>query len=93
MYRLMAKIAFDWYCLDIKNTLDEIFDYTIFEDGERLIIKVHMDYLKQHNNAAFPTWIFLREAEEYPDIEYSIISKNRPDVVKGTLKIEQRLSE
>lgn len=76
-----------------RDTLDEIFDYTIFEDGERLIIKVHMDYLKQHNNAAFPTWIFLREAEEYPDIEYSIISKNRPDVVKGTLKIEQRLSE
>ena len=76
-----------------RETLDEIFDYTFFEDGEMLIVKVHMDYLKQHNNAAFPTWIFLKEAEEYPDIEYSIISKNRPDIVTGTLKIEPRLSE
>lgn len=71
-----------------RETLDEIFDYTVFEDGDMLIIKVHMDYLKQHNNAAFPTWIFFNDAKEYPDIEYSIISKNRPDIMRGMLKIE-----
>lgn len=42
-----------------RETLDEIFDYVIYEDEDNVIIKVHMYYLKQHNCAAFPTWIFL----------------------------------
>lgn len=71
-----------------RETLDEIFDYTIYEDGADVIIKVHMDYLKQHNCAAFPTWIFLRNADGYPNIEYKISSKNRPEIINNVMKIE-----
>ena len=71
-----------------RETLDEIFDYTIYEDGDKVIIKVHMDYLKQHNCAAFPTWIFFRNAEEYPNIEYSITSKNKAEIVHKVIKVE-----
>ncbi len=68
--------------------MDEIFDYTVYEDGDNVIIKVHMDYLKQHNNAAFPTWIFLKNVNKYPSIEYRISSKNRPEVINGVMKVE-----
>ncbi len=68
-------------------TLNEIFDYTVFEDGDEIIIKLHMDYLKQHTYAAFPTWIFFRKANEYENIKYTITSKNKPDVVQGTMKM------
>ncbi|MCM1236263.1 MAG: hypothetical protein NC489_39790 [Ruminococcus flavefaciens] len=71
-----------------RETLNEIFDYTVYEDGDNVIIKVHMDYLKQHNNAAFPTWIFLRNVDNYPNIEYKISSKNRAEVINGVMKVE-----
>lgn len=76
------------YAEEYRETLDEIFDYTIYEDGGNVIIKVHMDYLKQHNCAAFPTWIFLRNAEEYPDIEYRITSKNKAEIVHKVIRVE-----
>lgn len=71
-----------------RETLDEIFDYVIYEDEDNVIIKVHMDYLKQHNCAAFPTWIFFRNAEEYPNIEYRITSKNKAEIVHKVIKVE-----
>lgn len=73
---------------EYRDILDEIFDYTVYEDDDNVIIKVHMDYLKQHNNAAFPTWIFLRNVDKYPNIEYKISSKNRPEVINGVMKVE-----
>ena len=72
-----------------RETLDEIFDYVIFEDEDNVIIKVHMDYLKQHNCAAFPTWIFFRDAEEYPNIEYRITSKNNAEIVHKVMAVEK----
>ncbi len=71
-----------------RETLDEIFDYVIYEDEDNVIVKVHMDYLKQHNCAAFPTWIFFKNAEEYPNIEYRITSKNKAEIVHKVIKVE-----
>lgn len=73
-----------------RETLDEIFAYTVFEDGDEIIIKLHMDYLKQHTCAAFPTWIFFRKANEYGNIKYTISSKNRTEIVQKSLKMEMQ---
>ena len=70
-----------------RETLDEIFDYITYKDGNTVIVKVHMDYLKQHNCAAFPTWIFLKSAEKYPKIKYRITSKNRPDIIYNEMEV------
>lgn len=71
-----------------RETLDEVFDYTTYEDGDSIIIKVHMDYLKQHNCAAFPTWIFFKSSENYPKIKYRITSKNRPEIIYNEMEVE-----
>lgn len=69
------------------ETLDEIFEYDIFDKDEHVIIKVHVDYLKQHSAVAFPTPIFIKKIEENLEIAYRITSKNNPDIIDEKLMI------
>ena len=76
-----------------RETLEEIFDYKYFEDGEFQIVKCHFDYIKQHQRVAFPTWIFMKNVGSKVKIMYEITSKNISDVLKGEICVrEEKLS-
>jgi hypothetical protein len=74
-----------------RDTLDEIFEYEIFEDDKKVTIRLHLDYIKQHDCIAFPTWIFLKDMDEYAPIEFRISSKNQAEVVKGSIEISVKI--
>ena len=67
------------------DMLDTIFDYQFYEDNDVAIVKLHVDYIRQHTSVAFPTPIFLTGA--LSDIPYRIKSKHNPSIVTGILKL------
>ena len=73
---------------EYKNDLDDIFCYKIYEKGNEIIVKLHIDYIKQHSAVAFPTPLFLKDINVYNDIRYKIISKNNADVISGSLQVK-----
>ncbi len=72
---------------EYRETLRNVFDYQLYADGNNMIIKVHFDYIKQHQAAAFPTWIFVKEPKEELLIKYSITTKNNKDVIERELSV------
>jgi hypothetical protein len=74
-----------------RDTLDEIFDYEVFEDDKKVTIRLHLDYIKQHDCIAFPTWIFLKDMDEYAPIEFRISSKNQAEVVEGRIEVSDKI--
>lgn len=76
-----------WFEKKYKSEINKLFSYEIFERNEETIIKLHIDYIKQHTSIAFPTLLFINTASLPNEISYKIISKNNPDIVKDTLKI------
>ena len=73
---------------EYRNDLDDIFCYKIYEKGNEIIVKLHIDYIKQHSAVAFPTPLFLKHIDVYNDIRYKIISKNNADVIAGNIQIK-----
>lgn len=72
------------------DELDSIFDYDIYEVNDKILLKVHFDYIKQHSVIAFPTPIFLRNLVENKFISYKITSKHYPDIVNGEIELRVR---
>lgn len=70
---------------DYQDTMDEVFEYQYYQQGASTILKLHVDYIKQHTAVAFPTPIFVTD-KQY-DIKYRITSKHNPEVVSGIVKI------
>lgn len=64
-----------------------IFDYEIYDVNDKVIVKVHFDYIKQHNIVAFPTPLFVQNMDDSVLIPYKITSKHNPDVTEGEIEI------
>ena len=73
------------------DELDNIFDYEIYEVNDKILLKVHFDYIKQHSVIAFPTPIFLRNLVDNKFISYKITSKHYPEVVNGEIELRVRI--
>lgn len=73
---------------EYRNDLDDIFCYKIYQKGNEIIVKLHIDYIKQHSAVAFPTPLFLNDIDVYNDIRYKIISKNNANVISGNLQVK-----
>ena len=72
------------------DELDNIFDYDLYEVNDKVLLKIHFDYIKQHSIIAFPTPIFLQNLNENKFISYKITSKYYPDVVNGEIELRVR---
>lgn len=73
---------------EYRETLRDIFDYQVYPDGQNLIIKIHFDHIKQHQCAAFPTWIFLKKPCEGLCTKYTITTKNNKNVIERQIDIK-----
>ncbi|RCX19505.1 hypothetical protein DFR58_103252 [Anaerobacterium chartisolvens] len=49
------------YVEDYKENLDDVFEYDYYQSDSSCIVKLHIDYIKQHTVVAFPTPIFVTE--------------------------------
>jgi hypothetical protein len=74
------------YHEEYKDTLDRIFDYAIYQNEASIILKLNMDYIKQHTSIAFPSKLFVKETLK--SIIYKITSKHSPDVIEGELSVD-----
>ena len=68
---------------EYRDTLRDIFEYQVYPDGDNVIIKVHFDYIKQHQIVAFPAWIFIKDPNDELEVKYRIISKNNRDIIES----------
>ena len=68
--------------------MNDIFEYDVYEDGSEIILKVHFDYLKQHQTAAFPTWIFFKNINEDFMVKYKITSKKNKEIIEREIQIK-----
>lgn len=74
------------YSDDFKAELDNIFCYSVYPNGNSYILKIKVDYIKHNTSVAFPSVLFIKD--EITEIPYKITSKNNPDIVEGTLKVQ-----
>lgn len=70
---------------EYRESLDEVFDYQYYQQGDITIVKLRIDYVKQHTSVAFPTPIFV--TDKHSNIKYSIRSKHNPNIVTGEIII------
>lgn len=68
------------------SELNDIFCYSIYQSGDNYIVKLKVDYIKHNTTVAFPSVLFTKD--EIIEIPYTITSKNNPDVVTGTLTVQ-----
>lgn len=84
------KAPIDWmyqgrdYEEDYLKELADAFEYSFFEDGDYVIVRLHIDYLKHNTTVAFPTVLFV--AESITSIEYTIRSKQNESETVGIIK-------
>lgn len=74
-----------------EEEIDETFIYEVYDTADATIVRLHVDYLKQYQNVAFPTWIFVNDMDTYPEIEYSITSKYCSSRMEGMLQVEKMI--
>lgn len=70
---------------DYLSELSSVFCYSLFEDGDNMILKIRFNYIKQNTTIAFPSVIFLKEQIE--TIKYRITSKNNPSIIEGEIGV------
>lgn len=70
-----------------KKVLNDIFCYKLFEAEDVIEIKVKIEYLKNSNTMAFPTYILLNKKENYKPIQYRINAANIENDIVGEIKI------
>lgn len=70
---------------DFLCELRDIFCYSIYSDNDKFVIKLNVDYIKHNTTVAFPSIIFVKDMPN--EVEYTITSKNNPDVVRGKLTV------
>jgi len=69
---------------DFYKELDNIFIYDYYEEGDEMILKFHIDYLKHNTIAAFPSIIFVRDNNF--EINFVLKSKHYKDEVQGKIE-------
>ncbi len=74
------------YSDDFIEELNDVFCYAIHSSENKYIVKLKIDYIKHNTTVAFPTVLFVKK--EIVEIPYRITSKNNPDIVEGTLKVQ-----
>ena len=75
---------------EYRDTLRDIYEYQIYPDDKDVIVKVHFDYVKQHQSAAFPTWFFIKKPDEGLNIKYTITTRNNKNVIERQIDIMPR---
>lgn len=73
------------YSDGFESELADVFCYSCFDEGEKYIVKLKIDYIKHNTIVAFPSVIFIKEP--FNSIPYTITSKNSPDIVTGEIRI------
>lgn len=73
------------YSDDFLAELRSIFRYSIYPNDDKFVIKLNVDYIKHNTTVAFPSIIFVKDMPN--EVEYTITSKNNPDVVRGKLTV------
>ncbi|WP_191978876.1 hypothetical protein [Paucilactobacillus vaccinostercus] len=67
------------------DLLDNLFEYDYFQEDGMDIVKLHLDYLKQHSAMWFPTKLFFKAGIK--QIDYEITTKQNPEILKGQISI------
>lgn len=75
------------YSDDFTDELKEVFCYAFYSNEDKYIIKLKVDYIKHNTTVAFPTILFIKG--EVDEIPYKITSKNNPDIIEGSLKVQK----
>ena len=73
---------------DYNSELEDIFAYSVFQEDDRCILKLKVEYIKHNTAVAFPSVILVDNNLEL--IPYSITSKHFPEQVKGTIAVEEK---
>ena len=88
---LRSSTAFPGYTPDYRddyeNELGDVFCYSVFEEGDLYIVKLKVEYIKHNTTIAFPSIIFIKDV--CSSIDYTITSKNSPEVTQGKIEIKQ----
>lgn len=71
------------YEKEYMDFITNAFCFSIFQDADNYILGLKCDYIKHHTAIAFPMPILLKA--EISKIEYTITSKNNPEIITGTL--------
>lgn len=66
------------------NALKDVFCYKCFDENDNYILKISFKYIKHNTAIAFPTPLLLKN--DVAKINYSITSKNNPQINNGTLE-------
>lgn len=74
------------YREDFERELMDVFNYAVYVSENKYIIKLKVDYIKHNTTVAFPTVLFIKN--EITEIPYRITSKNNPNIVEGTLTVQ-----
>ena len=70
---------------EYQEELEDVFEYSFFEDGDTVVVKLHIDYLKHNTAVAFPTVLFVSKKASL--ITYTIRSKQNEQEIVGTIEI------
>ena len=73
------------YSSEFSDELRNVFRYDFFNEGNSFVVKLNMQYIKHHTTVAFPTILFIQSTLE--QIEYTITSRNIPEVIHGTIDV------
>lgn len=71
---------------DYNSELEDIFAYSVFQEDERCILKLNVDYIKHNTAVSFPSVIIINSDLEL--IPYRITSKHCSEQVEGTIAVE-----
>ena len=75
------------YHQEYAEALSSAFEYEFFLEGNTVVVKLHVDYIKHNTVVAFPSVIFV--SERLSQFDYSIKSKNLETETAGTIIISE----
>ena len=84
----LPSLSNDDYRKRFLDDMHDAFQYDFFDDGDGVIVKLHVDYIKHNTAVAFPTVLFV--SLELKEIRYTICSKRKESETTGTLVIEKK---
>lgn len=73
------------YSDDFESELAEVFCYSCFDEGDKYVLKLKIDYIKHNTTVAFPTVIFVKDP--FTSISYIITSKNIAERISGEISV------
>lgn len=74
------------YSDDFVKELNDVFCYAIYLSENKYIVKLKVDYIKHNRTVSFPTVLLVKK--KIDEIRYKITSKNNPDIIEGTLNVQ-----